>query len=80
MDFSANPMYEPTFEFYDKTLLDDVNRGVAHVHEFFRLLALCHTVMPEYKDGNFRSDQLIHLVFSSDVASSLHRAIYRVGH
>ena len=44
-------MSEPTFEFYDKTLLDDVNKGVAHVHEFFRLLALCHTVMPEYKDG-----------------------------
>ena len=55
-------MYEPTFEFYDKTLLDDVNRGVAHVHEFFRLLALCHTVMPEYKDGNACFDQLIHLV------------------
>ena len=51
VDFSANPMSEPTFEFYDKTLLDDVNKGVAHVHEFFRLLALCHTVMPEYKDG-----------------------------
>lgn len=53
MDFSSNPMYEPSFQFFDKTLLDDVRRGNPHVQEFFRLLALCHTVMPEWKDGNF---------------------------
>lgn len=51
VDFSDNPMSEPTFEFYDKTLLDEVKRGNADVQEFFRLLSVCHTVMPEYKDG-----------------------------
>ena len=44
-------MYEPSFEFYDKSLLADVKQGNANVHDFFRLLALCHTVMTEYKDG-----------------------------
>merc|ERR1711935_592712 len=52
VDFSDNPMAEPDFKFYDKSLLDDVKRGDPNVHEFFRLLALCHTVMPEYKEGN----------------------------
>ena len=51
MDFSDNPMAEPEFKFYDKSLLDDVRKGDPNVHEFFRLLALCHTVMPEYKEG-----------------------------
>ena len=51
MDFTDNPMAEPDFKFYDKSLLDDVKRGDPNVHEFFRLLALCHTVMPEYKEG-----------------------------
>ena len=32
-------------------LLYDVKQGNANVHDFFRLLALCHTVMTEYKDG-----------------------------
>jgi magnesium-transporting ATPase (P-type) len=31
--------------------LDDINSGNKHVQEFFRLLALCHTVMSEEKDG-----------------------------
>ena len=51
MDFSDNPDYEPSFEFYDKSLLFDVNQGNANVHDFFRLLALCHTVMTDTKDG-----------------------------
>lgn len=51
VDFSANPVYEPEFRFYDQTLLNDVNDGLADVHEFFRLLAICHTVMCEEKDG-----------------------------
>ncbi len=52
VDFSSNPMFETTFEFYDKNLLDDVRRGNLQVQEFFRLLAVCHTVMPETKNGN----------------------------
>ena len=53
VDFTDNPMAETDFKFYDKSLLDDVKRGDPNVHEFFRLLALCHTVMPEYKEGNY---------------------------
>lgn len=52
VDFSANPMYESTFRFYDQQLLDDVHNGNKGVQEFFRLLALCHTVMSEIKEGN----------------------------
>lgn len=51
VDFSNNPYYEPDFKFYDPQLLDDVNQGKADVAEFFRLLAICHTVMCEEKDG-----------------------------
>ena len=51
VDFSANPLYEDTFKFYDQALLDEINSGNRHVQEFFRLLALCHTVMCEEKDG-----------------------------
>ncbi|XP_052752324.1 probable phospholipid-transporting ATPase IM isoform X2 [Galleria mellonella] len=51
LDFSFNPEYEPEFKFFDSTLLEAVKRGDQEVHEFFRLLALCHTVMPEEKNG-----------------------------
>ncbi|KAJ0175180.1 hypothetical protein K1T71_009321 [Dendrolimus kikuchii] len=51
LDFSFNPEYEPEFKFFDATLLDAVKRGDEHVHDFFRLLALCHTVMPDQKNG-----------------------------
>lgn len=51
MDFSANPEFEPDFRWYDKTLLDAVRSDEVHSQNFFRLLALCHTVMPEYVEG-----------------------------
>ncbi|XP_061400062.1 probable phospholipid-transporting ATPase IM isoform X2 [Musca vetustissima] len=51
VDFSANPEYEPEFRWYDRTLLDAVRSDEEHAHNFFRLLALCHTVMPETVDG-----------------------------
>lgn len=51
VDFSANPEYEPEFRWYDHTLLDAVRSDEEHAHNFFRLLALCHTVMPEYVEG-----------------------------
>ncbi len=51
VDFSANPMYEESFKFYDQSLLDDINSENKHVQEFFRLLALCHTDMSEEKEG-----------------------------
>nr|XP_032514835.1 probable phospholipid-transporting ATPase IM isoform X3 [Danaus plexippus plexippus]XP_032514836.1 probable phospholipid-transporting ATPase IM isoform X3 [Danaus plexippus plexippus] len=51
LDFSDNPEYEPEFKFFDSKLLKAVRRGDRHVFDFFRLLALCHTVMPEQKNG-----------------------------
>ncbi|KAI1715096.1 cation transport ATPase (P-type) domain-containing protein [Ditylenchus destructor] len=53
LDFSTMSRWsEPMFRFYDKSLLEDTKRGLAEVHEFWRLLAICHTVMPERKTGN----------------------------
>lgn len=51
MDFSFNPEFEPDFRWYDQGLLDAVRADEEHAHNFFRLLALCHTVMPEEKNG-----------------------------
>ncbi|XP_043584122.1 phospholipid-transporting ATPase ID isoform X2 [Bombus pyrosoma] len=51
LDFSFNKDYEPEFKFYDSALLDAVRGNNEDVHSFFRLLALCHTVMPEEKNG-----------------------------
>lgn len=51
IDFSFNPNYEPEFKFYDSTLLEAVKRGDGPTHAFFRLLALCHTVMSENREG-----------------------------
>merc|ERR1719341_2856174 len=53
VDFTFNHFYEPTFEFYDQNLLNEVKAGNPDTHMFYRLLALCHTVMPEYgPDGS----------------------------
>ncbi|XP_043482103.1 phospholipid-transporting ATPase ID isoform X2 [Leptopilina heterotoma] len=52
IDFSFNKDYEPEFKFYDKQLLEAVKREDPDVHSFFRLLALCHTVMAEEKNGH----------------------------
>uniref|UniRef100_A0A182JP59 Phospholipid-transporting ATPase n=1 Tax=Anopheles christyi TaxID=43041 RepID=A0A182JP59_9DIPT len=51
VDFSFNPEYEPEFRWYDQGLLDAVRADEEHSHNFFRLLALCHTVMAEEKNG-----------------------------
>uniref|UniRef100_A0A670JKR6 Phospholipid-transporting ATPase n=1 Tax=Podarcis muralis TaxID=64176 RepID=A0A670JKR6_PODMU len=49
LDFSFNPLADPKFTFWDAALLEAVKIGDPHVHEFFRLLSLCHTVMSEEK-------------------------------
>uniref|UniRef100_A0A8C3UV23 Phospholipid-transporting ATPase n=1 Tax=Catharus ustulatus TaxID=91951 RepID=A0A8C3UV23_CATUS len=49
VDFSFNPLADPRFQFWDPSLLEAVKLGDLHVHEFFRLLSLCHTVMSEEK-------------------------------
>ncbi|XP_030624750.1 probable phospholipid-transporting ATPase IM [Chanos chanos] len=52
VDFSWNPLADPKFAFHDHSLVETVKLGTPEVHAFFRLLALCHTVMPEEKkDG-----------------------------
>lgn len=51
LDFSWNPLSEPEFKWYDRNLVESVNNDEEATHKFFRLLALCHTVMPEDKNG-----------------------------
>lgn len=49
VDFSFNPLCDRRFKFYDGSLLEAIKLEDPAVQEFFRLLALCHTVMPEEK-------------------------------
>ncbi|XP_027008712.1 phospholipid-transporting ATPase ID isoform X1 [Tachysurus fulvidraco] len=50
LDFSTwNSLADCDFRFYDSSLLEAVKVGEPTVHEFFRLLSLCHTVMSEEK-------------------------------
>lgn len=51
VDLSSNIYAEPNFEFYDRQLISKMTDREAKVELFFTLLALCHTVMPETKDG-----------------------------
>ncbi|CAJ1071258.1 phospholipid-transporting ATPase ID-like [Xyrichtys novacula] len=50
VDFMQNPLADPKFIFHDQSLLDTVKEGDPEAQSFFRLLALCHTVMPEEKE------------------------------
>uniref|UniRef100_A0A452IUG9 Phospholipid-transporting ATPase n=1 Tax=Gopherus agassizii TaxID=38772 RepID=A0A452IUG9_9SAUR len=53
VDFSYNRLADPKFVFYDHSLVEAVKLDDAATHGFFRLLSLCHTVMPEEKkEGN----------------------------
>uniref|UniRef100_A0A3Q3AWI0 Phospholipid-transporting ATPase n=1 Tax=Kryptolebias marmoratus TaxID=37003 RepID=A0A3Q3AWI0_KRYMA len=49
VDFSWNQLADPNFIFHDYSLLETVKEGNPEARAFFRLLALCHTVMPEEK-------------------------------
>ncbi|XP_077377783.1 phospholipid-transporting ATPase ID-like [Festucalex cinctus] len=49
VDFSFNPLADPRFTFHDDALVEAVKLETPEVHAFFRLLALCHTVMAEEK-------------------------------
>ncbi|KAM9360198.1 putative phospholipid-transporting ATPase IM [Symphorus nematophorus] len=49
VDFSFNPLADPRFTFHDHALVEAVKLDNPEVHAFFRLLALCHTVMAEEK-------------------------------
>uniref|UniRef100_A0A8C4RHG2 Phospholipid-transporting ATPase n=1 Tax=Erpetoichthys calabaricus TaxID=27687 RepID=A0A8C4RHG2_ERPCA len=50
LDFSFNALADHHFAFYDQNLLEAVKIADPSVHEFFRLLSLCHTVMSEEKN------------------------------
>ncbi|XP_041692766.1 phospholipid-transporting ATPase ID isoform X1 [Coregonus clupeaformis] len=50
VDFSFNPLSDRKFRFHDSSLVEAVKTEEPSVQEFFRLLALCHTVMPEEKN------------------------------
>ena len=39
------------FQWYDQKLVDTIKEGGEDELSFFTLLSLCHTVMPEEKDG-----------------------------
>ncbi|XP_019216813.1 phospholipid-transporting ATPase ID [Oreochromis niloticus] len=49
VDFSWNNLADPKFSFHDHNLVEMVRSGNPETQEFFRLLSLCHTVMPEEK-------------------------------
>lgn len=70
VDFSSfNPLYEANFRFYDEKLLDDVKEEKDDVHEFFRLLAICHTVMCEEKEVVGGKTELVYQAQSPDEAA-----------
>ncbi|KAM3610173.1 uncharacterized protein V6R79_000083 [Siganus canaliculatus] len=50
VDFSFNPLADSRFMFHDHALVEAVKLENPEVHAFFRLLALCHTVMAEEKN------------------------------
>ena len=56
IDFSENPYYEKKFCFYDRKLTRALNSKDPHVMEFFLLLSLCHTIMPEEKEGRYSAE------------------------
>nr|XP_060617075.1 phospholipid-transporting ATPase ID-like [Anolis sagrei ordinatus] len=62
VDFSFNPLADPKFTFYDHSLVEAVRQGDPATHQFFRLLSLCHTVMPEEK----RKGELVYQAQSPD--------------
>uniref|UniRef100_A0A3B4VEJ7 Phospholipid-transporting ATPase n=1 Tax=Seriola dumerili TaxID=41447 RepID=A0A3B4VEJ7_SERDU len=49
VDFSWNKLADPKFIFHDHSVVETVREGNPEAQAFFRLLALCHTVMPEEK-------------------------------
>ncbi|KAG7216627.1 hypothetical protein INR49_023336 [Caranx melampygus] len=49
VDFHWNELADPKFVFHDHSLVETVREGNPEAQAFFRLLAVCHTVMPEEK-------------------------------
>ena len=53
VNFSHNKYFISGFDFYDQRVLDEIDKRNPEFKKFFKLLALCHTVMPEEKDGEY---------------------------
>ena len=51
VSLSHNKDSDPKFTWYDRRLIEMIDAHDKDVEEFFKLLALCHTVMAEEKDG-----------------------------
>ncbi|KJE89012.1 ATPase [Capsaspora owczarzaki ATCC 30864] len=47
VDFSWNALADQDFEFFDESLVKECRGGNPRAADFFRLLAICHTVVPE---------------------------------
>ncbi|CAJ0929896.1 unnamed protein product [Ranitomeya imitator] len=62
VDFSYNPLADPKFFFHDHKLVETVKMEDSAAHEFFRLLAVCHTAMSEEK----KQGELIYQAQSPD--------------
>jgi magnesium-transporting ATPase (P-type) len=63
LDLSSNKWSESSFRWFDKNLIDATQTDES-VQRFWRLIALCHTVMPEYKN-----DTLVYQAQSPDEAA-----------
>lgn len=50
IDMNWNPYYDGMFKFSDDRLPDDFKSGDPHINLFLKILALNHTVMPEYEE------------------------------
>ena len=58
-----------------------VEAGNPHTHTFFRLLSLCHTVMPQYGEGNVDVilsviDVDVMIMLINDIASILYPDVF----
>ncbi|XP_054386999.1 probable phospholipid-transporting ATPase IM isoform X3 [Pongo abelii] len=62
VDFSVKSQADGEFQFFDHNLMESIKMGDPKVHEFLRLLALCHTVMSEENSAG----ELIYQVQSPD--------------
>ncbi|XP_063508294.1 probable phospholipid-transporting ATPase IM isoform X5 [Pongo pygmaeus] len=62
VDFSVKSQADREFQFFDHNLMESIKMGDPKVHEFLRLLALCHTVMSEENSAG----ELIYQVQSPD--------------
>uniref|UniRef100_A0A2I3FZQ8 Phospholipid-transporting ATPase n=1 Tax=Nomascus leucogenys TaxID=61853 RepID=A0A2I3FZQ8_NOMLE len=62
VDFSVKSQADRELQFFDHNLMESIKMGDPKVHEFLRLLALCHTVMSEENSAG----ELIYQVQSPD--------------